>query len=558
MLVVDVLRMVWRIEAVCQCAACLNRLSFPATTLPMNSKAIRTVVRRTNVALLSTLAILSAASPTRGGGTLTLEAEEESSGEPAVTRLELWRTPPNGRPRSVRGSVSAGFGVVLDRSLDLNLADGSYSFRVVRGPEYRIVNGNFSLAKDSLDDHSVRLPRMVRMRESGWTSGDCFVPEPTASLTLRMAAEDLHVAAINATDEPFVPKRITGRQPGDDLRHQPIWIRGGTVHHGGLVIYGTRLPPDDDQLPVQTLAEIAPDDTKRRAAIENPFAWPLPVWLASRRLQGIFVLGDWLRLDREIKTVPNGRGPPAVNSGDAKSLGYWAEEIYWNILDAGMRLSPLAGTGSQGTGTPVGYNRLYVAQPTAGESDSTVQDPVNLKPVSTPERWWEQAWEGRSVATNGPMLRPVVGGKLPGHVFQGTEGEKLELGVELSLTVRDPVKYLEVIHDGRVHYSARLDEFAKAGGRIPPVIADQSGWILVRVVTDFPTHFRAALSAPWYIEFNGRRRVSQRSVDFFQDWLSDYEERLKGLPMQQLQRHVPYVRAARRFWNTRATMVNAE
>ena len=119
---------------------------------------------------------------------------------------------------------------------------------------------------------------------------------------------------------------------------------------------------------------------------------------------------------------------------------------------------------------------------------------------------------------------------------------------ELSLTTRDPVEYLEVIHNGQVHYRARLDEFAKAGGKIPPLTITKSGWVILHVVTQYQDHFRAAISAPWYIEFDGKPRVDARAVKFFQDWLGQYEERLKRLPADELARHVPFVRSARSFW----------
>jgi hypothetical protein len=134
----------------------------------------------------------------------------------------------------------------------------------------------------------------------------------------------------------------------------------------------------------------------------------------------------------------------------------------------------------------------------------------------------------------------------------------LKLTPELTLTVRDPVEYLEVIHNGRVHYSARLDEFAKAGGEIPPLLVKQSSWVTIRVVTLYEDHFRAAMSAPWYIDFDAKRRVTTKGVDFFQRWLGEYEERLKRLPQAQLQQHIPYVRAARAFWAEQASLATPE
>jgi hypothetical protein len=170
---------------------------------------------------------------------------------------------------------------------------------------------------------------------------------------------------------------------------------------------------------------------------------------------------------------------------------------------------------------------------------------------TTADQWWNGVWSGKSVATNGPLLRPLVAGKLPGHVFQGRTGEAMRLKPELNLAVRDPVDYLEVIHNNRVHYSARLDEFAKSGGEIPAIIAKESGWVILRVMTLHDEHYRAAITAPWWIEFDGRPRVSQQSVQFFRDWMTEYEQRLKRLPPEQLSRYVPFVQAARRFWDNR-------
>jgi hypothetical protein len=262
----------------------------------------------------------------------------------------------------------------------------------------------------------------------------------------------------------------------------------------------------------------------------------------------VFVLGDWLRLDRKVLSVKDGRPVAGPSLGGATSVGRWAERIYWNMLEAGVRIPPLAGCGDQGRTTPVGYNRLYVADPLDDDQPGGM---LEASPVPSDQRWWQAAWRGQSVATNGPLLRPTLGGKLPGHVFSATSGEVLQLTPELTLTVRDPVEYLEVIHNSRVHYSARLDEFARQGGMIPPLHVKESGWVTIRVVTQFEDHFRAAMSAPWYIDFDGQPRITAEGVRFFRDWLTQYEQRLKRLPREQIARHAPFIRAARSYWSER-------
>ncbi len=507
------------------------------------------------------------------GGSLTVKVREEKSNKPVATRMEIYRgavsgQTPAGKPMSIRKTVPAGIGVVLDRSVEMSLADGVYAFRMVRGPEYRILSGTFTLERTSLDERELALPRMVDMLSLGWTSGDCLVPASPADLPLRMAAEDLHVACVLG----HVESNPIPEKPNDEpLEFEPVWISSNVQFHDGIAIYESIETPIEAiatdtsalaserqialqiVLPSERLASLNQD---AHAAIENPFAWPVPVWLASNKIDGMFVLGDWLRLDRPVLKPADGREPPGVGFGDGRSLGRSAERIYWNVLEAGFKIPPLAGTGNQAAETPVGYNRLYVAEPLVSYETYSPKKPevfpVEATRVATQDAWWKAAWAGQSVATNGPLLRPKLAGELPGHTFTANQGEVLELAMELTLSVRDPVDYLEVVHNGEVHYSARLDEFALAGGKIPVLSVDKSGWIVVRVVTLFDGHFRAAMSAPWYIEFDGQRRVSRKAVEFFQTWQTDYEQRLMKLSPAEIGQHAPFIKAARQFWAERA------
>ena len=490
------------------------------------------------------------------GGTLTIMLEDESTEQAVISRVEILRgaAPAGKREKQmpIRQTVSAGIGIVVDRSVLLELPDGPYRFRIVRGPEYRVVGGTFSLEKTSLDEKTVRLPRMVDMAAEGWLSGDCCVVPSSASVPLRMASEDLHVAAVLG-ERPAKP--IPHRDSKDAIDHHPTWIRTDVTHREGLVYYGLGEQDskaiDGAETPLEYLAAASNsiNHPGLKIGIENPFAWELPIWLASGKVDGMFVLGDWLRLDRRILSIRDGRALQSFSLGEPTQLGRYAERIYRHALDAGIALVPLAGGGDQSAKTPIGYNRLYVTSKASGY-DGSVESPTS--PTSA-DQWWSGVWSGVSVATNGPLLRPLIAGQLPGHVFQGRTGEAIRLKPELNLAVRDRVDYLEVIHNNQIHYSARLDEFAQAGGDIPAIEAKESGWVILRVMTLHGEHYRAAITAPWWIEFDGRRRVSEQSVQYFRDWLTEYEQRLKRLPPNELARYVPFVQAARRFWNSRLT-----
>ncbi|MFG0266881.1 MAG: hypothetical protein ACF8AM_17285 [Rhodopirellula sp. JB055] len=531
--------------------------------------------------------------PIWADGDLTLRVVEESTGEPTIARMELTRRLPvtvrrTSRPKTIsvapRRSLSSGPGFVVDEFAELSLQDGAYEFKLTRGPESRVLRGTFDVQRGSEDEHQLALPRMVRMRPEGWTSGDCLVPRSPISLPMRMTAEDLHLANVirdpdvaGRGEEKPIPRRNAAKLFGEGepiltperWPTEPLWIDANVDCIGGLAFYRDSSDSDwqstsPEEFASEELASLGwlaslPADSSTRVAVENPFAWLLPIWLASEKVDGMFVLGDWLQLNESVTRVSEGRMLQPANRNDATQLGRDAEQIHWQLLEAGFRLAPLAGSGDDPGNSPVGYNRLYVAGRSQVSSFDSREEAVA---VGTMKAWWDAAWEGCSFATNGPLMRTNLDGRLPGHVFEinpaeVSEGQSVELTAEVILNVRDPVEYLEVIHNGRLHYGAKLDEFAKAGGRIPPLKIKESGWATIRVVTLHEDHYRAVMSSPWYFEVGGQPRITARSVVFFKEWLGETEQRLAKLPPDQLKAFVPYVRAARKFWAERASLAGS-
>lgn len=481
------------------------------------------------------------AAPARAAGSLVLEVVDQESGDPIPARLLLRRG--NGTRAPVRRAVDAGVGVAIEGPVELALPPNTYRFEISRGPEYRVLSGSFTLDRDSEDSRRVELSRIVDMAAEGWIAGDVMAAVPPRDLGPRMAAEALPVAGLlSSGDQPLMLPSLGLYTARADLAR-------GTGVAGGLLVVGV------DPAAIETNANSPSSDLFRAVAearggraadakliVANPLAWDLPIWLASDRIDAVTVLGEFLQLDREVTKVADSRMPTKFDYGGPQGIGRWAEQVYWQMLEAGLEIPPAAASGAGSVPNPVGYNRAYVRLDGAAMAD----------PESLSAAWWEGLWQGRSVITNGPLLRPTLDGFAPGHRFEARSGETLELTLELKLATADPVEYLEVIRDGRVAYHARLDELAAASGQIPPLRFEQSGWVLVRVVTKYPSHFRAAISAPWFVTFDGQPRISVRGVDFFRTWLSEREEQLAKLPAEQRERHVPYVRAARRFWQARA------
>jgi hypothetical protein len=248
------------------------------------------------------------------------------------------------------------------------------------------------------------------------------------------------------------------------------------------------------------------------ASVQRAASWDLPLWIAHGQVQSLDLAGSNLHRDgvaaqkvgkpRDEKLL---RGP--------RGVGQWTESIYYHLLNCGLRIPPTAGSGSGAAPNPVGYNRMYVH---CGEQFS-------------PEAWWQNLKAGRVVVTNGPLLRPSVEGQLPGHVFQADAGQEVELEVGLTLSIRSPEKvaYLEIVQDGHVAYEVRLDDWVKAKGKVPQVKFTESGWFLIRAVTNAEKTYRFASSGPYYVQIGYEPRISRTSAQFFLDWATERAGQIK-------------------------------
>jgi hypothetical protein len=210
------------------------------------------------------------------------------------------------------------------------------------------------------------------------------------------------------------------------------------------------------------------------------------------------------------------------------------------VLETGQRVAPGASSGAGRTKSPPGFNRVYVY---CGDDFS-------------PATWWSGLRDGRVVITNGPLLRPFVNGKPPGHVFSANAGDTLELTVELKLGTQEKIRYLEIIQNGRAAHQVRLEDWAAGGGKLPSILFRESGWLLVRAVTVNAESYRMAASGPYYVEFDGQPRISKQAAEFFLDWLTERARQLHRSDPERWSRLLPTYRDARDLWQQRIERAN--
>ncbi|MHC4398827.1 MAG: CehA/McbA family metallohydrolase domain-containing protein [Planctomycetota bacterium] len=488
------------------------------------------------------------AGPARGAsGRFELTVVDRNTGEPLPCRMHLRTTA--GRMRRPRNVPFWEDHFVFDGKIVLSLPMGDYVFEMERGPEYVERGGHFTINRFADDSKEVDMLRFVDMSSHGWWSGDLDVRRPVRDIELLMRAEDLHVVPVttwhNDEDE------WSGKPPTEDLivrfgqdrfYHRMAGTHtwpGGTLScfnlAAPLVRGSSEYPPPGVYLEeARRGAEVWVDVTK-------PFWWDLPTLVAHGQVDSIQLAHGHFCRNKVIDHEADGRARDKLLYPGAWGNARWSQAIYFHLLNCGLKIPPSAGSGS-GTGpNPVGYNRMY----------------VHVDGDLTYEKWWESLRAGQVVVTNGPLLRPEVRGQLPGHVFYGEPGERLEFQIGLTLSTRRPISYLELIQDGRVAHSIPFDQYAKSG-RLPRLEFDRSGWFLVRAATDVSETYRFAMTGPYYVRIGAEPRISKRSAQFFLDWVYERARRIQLDDPREHREVILYHRHARDFWQELVSKANAE
>ncbi len=498
------------------------------------------------IGLAALAAVLLAPAPAAWalrGGQLELNVVDAATGAPVACRVHLMN-----QARKAQKPPKVPFWhdhFALDGTILLKLPNGSYVFEIERGPEYRVCTGHFTINENAKDSKTVELNRFVDMAHEGWWSGDLEVARPVKDVELVMRADDLHLAEVigwgNA--KGLTNKLAPVAEPlvtfdGNRCYQLLAGLEQGPA--GSLLLLNRREPPADatgDDF-LTGLVVRAHDEGPNWTDVRRAASWDLPIWVALGLVDSI-ELADSQMTRRTTKADEAGARPrdQTLYSG-ATGIGRWSEAVYHHLLNCGLRIPPSAGSGSGIANNPVGYNRTY----------------VYLGDDFSHEKWLGGLRAGRSVVTNGPLIRPNVEGEMPGHVFQADAGEQVELEVGLTLSTRDPVSYLEVVKNGRRIHEVRLVDWAQAGGKLPPLIFKESGWFVIRAVTDVTDTYRFAATAPYYVDIGYQRRISRTSAQFFLDWL---DARAKALP-PATGAAAEVERKARSFWQDLLSRANAD
>jgi hypothetical protein len=480
-------------------------------------------------------------------------AIDEAEGTTLPCRIHLLDH--EGRAQKVAGQPFWHDHFVCSGRVTATLPPGKYDYAIERGPEYRRQTGQVEVAAGQTHTLQATLERIANLRAAGWYCGDLHVHRPLAEIEPLMLAEDLDFAPVitwwnnqNLWKSKALPQQVVHQF---DQHRIYTLMAGEDEREGGALLYFGLASPLDIQTdhrehpsPLQFVEEARERNENVWLDIEKPFWWDVPVWLASGRTNSIGIANNHMCRSQMYANEAWGKPRDAERLPAPRGNGYWSQEIYYHVLNSGLRMPPSAGSASGVLPNPVGYNRVYVH----------LDEPFSVA------AWFRGLAHGRSFVTNGPLLLATANGNDPGAVFKLQRGEKQTLQIIVQLTSQDPISQIELIHNGKVSRIIPCSDELRQRHEFELAV-NQPGWFLVRAVADVENTFRFASTAPWYVETNDTQHyISRASVQFFRDWVEERVERVKANIDDPSRRESVLVwhERARQFWTDRLAMTNAE
>lgn len=398
-------------------------------------------------------------------------------------------------------------GFVCDGVAALQLPAGIYRYEIEKGPEWEIIKATIEVTDDPVEVDAT-LKRVADLKSEGWFSGDLHVHRAPQEMPLHLQAEDLSIASVQTwwnesnpwaslvppVQVKWISKRSSHRRFYDILSGEDERGGGALLYHRMKQAIDITFAEREWPASVHFLEE-----AKKAGAwveIEKPFWWDTPLWLATGQVDSIGIAHNHMNRSEVLGNEAWGRPRDLNRYPGVYGNGLYTQDLYYKILNSGLRLPPTAGSASGVLPNPVGYNRVYVH--TGQNAGGFAWD-----------SWWEGLRAGRCFVTNGPLLRIRANGTLSGETLHGSSNAPLTVEIDGDIDSRDPIRKIELVHNGKITEI-----------KLPAnIIVRQSGWFLIRAIADVSDTFRFASTAPWFVEIDDEPlKPDYAAASFFLEW----------------------------------------
>jgi len=460
----------------------------------------------------------------------------DSGGRPTAARVSVvgedgrayapqdaWMHADDNFVRSER-SFEAHYFHTLGKAL-VEAPEGRITVEAMKGFEYRPSSHNLVLAKGETANVTIRLEPLALPQDAPWrwVSGDVHVHmnyggayrNTPAHLISQAAAENLPIVEnLIVNKEQRIPDiAYFSTRPDSTSNAPPLVFTGQEFHtsywgHLGLLnLTRNLLIPGYAGYPGTAAASLFPSNADvadmahaQHALVgyAHPFdAVPDPSRDAS--------LTDELPVDVALGKVDY---IEVVGFSEHKSTA----EVWYRLLNLGFHLPAAGGTDAMANFAslrgPVGLNRVYARVPQGRLEISS---------------WLASLKQGRTFATNGPLLGLALAGKQVGEELRLPAGEN-RVPFKAWLRSIVPLDHLQLVCNGAVVDDLKLNADRQSADREGTIPISQSGWCVLRAWADKPESpvldlYPYATTGPLYVKVGASTTKSAEDAAYFIAWI---------------------------------------
>ncbi|MDP6442166.1 MAG: CehA/McbA family metallohydrolase [Pirellulaceae bacterium] len=489
----------------------------------------------------------------RPTGELRIAVNDRDEKRPTAARISVqlkngkYFAPRDAIYRMLRGQVHFYAGAA-----SLHLPAGDYTVTVARGPEYPVVRREVTVGADNAESIAIQLGRWTNQSAAQWYSGESHIHanygygqwyNSPRTMYLQSSGEDLNVSnfmvANSEADGVFDREYFRGAPDplsrGNTILYWNEEFRSTIWGHLTLLNLKYLVEPiftgfartthPHDHPTNSDVADFTHDQgahvnyTHPAHNVQDPYlsaysAKALPLDVALGKIDSIDVMGS-----NHVATMP----------------------LWYRLLNCGFHVPASAGTDCF-------LNRVRSRLPGQARVYVHVDGEFNY------ERWTAGLRAGRTFVTNAPMFDFKVNGKM--------SGETIELGkpgdVKLSATVRShhPLDRVEVIVNGKVIHSEKLDSPQQQVVVERAIAVDRSGWIAVRAQgpshPDQPSGSVFGHTSPVYLHVADRPVDAREDAAYFVRWIDRLRtdvRRRNRIPSRHQEHVESQIAAAREVFN---------
>ncbi|MCA9104932.1 MAG: hypothetical protein KDA83_05875 [Planctomycetales bacterium] len=472
-----------------------------------------------------------------GTGTLEFEIRDATSGKPIAARIVV--RDDRGRPKRIASIVRQGTEGYVFYEVTMKLPEGDYTYEIDAGPEYRPLNGSFSLRTNDLHREPIVVERAVDLASEDWAVVEQGVLENREEADVIVAATQARHAGAQCGPFPARRGRRDFAAPSDPAH---TWFAWYPLELGNarLALWDPSLDPFDEANSgdavawphdVESLLEWKAADNRRRVLLDSVLADSLPLWAGLEVLDGVGVLTEFDSPDAERVPTTGYDVEPGV-ARDPEQLLRASIERYQQLLATDVYLPPTALSRWDTDQRPLGMHRTMTAMK------------IGNRPVAP----WDALSDGFTWISSGPLVRFTASRERPGTLFSRPRGQTEKLQLAFSVTSRYPIDHIELHQTGQLVRQFTLRELAQNPEPIS-VEFSSSGWLLAVAWAGDQEDRRIALAAPFRVDIGGEPYIDPRAVRA-QLALLDQLEAEWGTDSSSPARDEHFARA-RDFWTSR-------